>query len=562
MTTCTSCGRAVAPEQAKQRTDRYGITYDLCRICAIAGAPVGDLEGRLARAPELRPYQRYGVRWLADHYAGLLSDVMGLGKTPQALVAIPEGAPVVVFCPSNVMTNWLTETQTWRPELRAREFMGPRRAWLWPEPGELVTTTYERFPEPAPCACKHVVYAHKPVCEVPDCGCQTYAPGGVGLRPPPEGLVVICDEAHKVKNPDAKRTKRLRWCVRNALARGGRAWLLTATPVLNKPTELWEVLDAAGVAAVAFESKADFKGLFALEEAAERKAERWATPTGERQEEIRRRLRWVGLRRLKKDVLADLPPKQVIERPVQLSLEGAAGIRDSLRDLVAWKRAKADAKRGAVSNPWADGLGKDERAARMAHLRDHAKGVALTLATPTEREIEESLREVFESKDSVAFERLSAVRSALAMAKVPGMLALIEEIEEKEEPLVVFSSHLAPVVSAAARPGWARITGDVVPKERGRIVAAFQRGELKGVALTAGAGAEGITLTAAAYMVQVDLPWTPAISEQAQDRIHRFGQQRGVTIYQLRAEGHVVDAMVDDAIKRKLALIEAIEWAA
>jgi hypothetical protein len=91
-----------------------------------------------------------------------------------------------------------------------------------------------------------------------------------------------------------------------------------------------------------------------------------------------------------------------------------------------------------------------------------------------------------------AFEKMSAVREALSRAKIPALLELVESYEEAEEPLVVFSDHLAPVEEVGNRDGWAAITGDTPPAQRAGIVQAFQAGDLKGLALTIAAGGLGL----------------------------------------------------------------------
>ena len=151
-------------------------------------------------------------------------------------------------------------------------------------------------------------------------------------------------------------------------------------------------------------------------------------------------------------------------------------------------------------------------------------------------------------------EDMSYVRSLLATFKITEMHELIEEYEEAELPLIVFSAHKEPVLSAAAREGWAAITGETKPEDRQAIVNAFQSGQLKGVALTVQAGGVGLTLTRAAHMLFVDLDWTPALNAQAEARIKRIGQKAERVHYTTMVVRHPVDERVLQLLEHKTRL--------
>jgi superfamily II DNA or RNA helicase len=143
----------------------------------------------------------------------------------------------------------------------------------------------------------------------------------------------------------------------------------------------------------------------------------------------------------------------------------------------------------------------------------------------------------------------------LAKAKIEAMLQIVEEYEEQEEPLVVFSAHRAPIDLLEGREGWAVITGDTRPEDRTKIEDAFQRGELRGIACTIKAGGVAITLTRASHALFVDLEWTPALNAQAEDRICRIGQSRGVIITILVAD-HPLDIRIAQLLAQKRVYIE------
>lgn len=155
-----------------------------------------------------------------------------------------------------------------------------------------------------------------------------------------------------------------------------------------------------------------------------------------------------------------------------------------------------------------------------------------------------------------SFNDLARIRAALATAKMPAMLELIEELEEQDEPVVVFSAHRAPIDHLAQRKGWAVITGDTSPEERTAIEDRFQAGELRGVGATIKAGGVAITLTRACRAIFVDLDWTPGLNQQAEDRICRIGQKRPVLITVLTAE-HPLDERVSELLEEKVGIIDA-----
>jgi SWI/SNF-related matrix-associated actin-dependent regulator 1 of chromatin subfamily A len=124
-----------------------------------------------------------------------------------------------------------------------------------------------------------------------------------------------------------------------------------------------------------------------------------------------------------------------------------------------------------------------------------------------------------------AFETLSVARAALALGKTKAAFDLIEQYEAQDVPFVVFGHHVTPLRSIAERPGWGLIIGEVPATDRAETVRRFQAGELRGIAVGYAAGGVAITLTRAAHMLHLEMPWTPAELEQAENRICRMGQR-------------------------------------
>jgi SWI/SNF-related matrix-associated actin-dependent regulator of chromatin subfamily A-like protein 1 len=473
-----------------------------------------------SRGMSLYPFQRTGVQWMSTRSGALLSDEMGLGKTIQAITALPASVPVLVVAPAVAKGVWLRELSKWRPQLRVSVLKG-RDSFRWPEPGEVLVTNYDILPEIHAKTCPGTLPAEKCggcLTEINRLGIKVKIPGHrkscnekgnlLEARPCPgchkilklvrPNTVAIVDEAHALKSGKARRTLRFRALSEAIREYEGRVWLLTATPLMNNPSELWNVYAAAGIAQEAFGTWKGFVSLFAGKSLFYGGYE-WGTPEAEVAERIRR----VALRRMRKEVLPELPEKTYRELVVDIDRKALAECDKYLEEIG----------------------GLDQLVALI-------------------------------EKDGIKFETMSKVRSALAMAKTPALMALIPEFEEAGEPLVVFSAHRFAIDLLKKRIGWRVITGDTKSTERTEIEEQFQRGELKGVACTIKAGGVSITLTRANQTIFVDRAFNPAENAQAEDRICRIGQTRGCIITLLIAD-HQLDIRLAELVAQKQKLITA-----
>ena len=492
--------RAVAKLQADGFEVRAADATAAARLAEganAAGSVARDADEHLAlRVRELaerglvpRPYQLDGIRWLRATRAGALLDEMGLGKTMQVLLAMGDRA--VVFCPASVKGVWARECRTWRLDLRPVVLEG-KGALRWPAQGELVIVNYDVVSET----------------DVQEIG------------PAPAGTDLAIDEGHVVKNARTGRAKAVR-AVAVAVEQGqGRRWIVTATPICNRPKELKAVLDAVGAFGTAFTSKAAFARAFGGAINSPK-----AEPTADAGPALAR----VSLRRLKADVAKDLPAKTIVRVPVQLAgkaLELAAKIEAKLRPVVEDAEAQAATESRA--------LGEDDaaRAARRAAALERALGEAENIG------------------------EMSAFRRAVDGAMLPTVLEMVEAAEEAGQALVVASCFRDVCDALAKRDGWSCIVGGVRNDLRTDLVDAFQRGEGRGVALTLRAGGVGITLTRASVMIMTSRDWNPAITDQCEDRLHRIGQVQPVTIYHLHG-GTWIEDRVDELCAHKRRMIAA-----
>lgn len=423
--------------------------------------------------------------------------VHNCGKTIQALCAAPEGAPVIVVCPSVAKGVWLREAHKWRPDLTPVVLSG-RASFRWPRAGEMIVANYDILStDRAHCTrCEGSGTVTTTTGKTKGCDC-------VVLLDPPLGCVLIADEAHAIKNTKAARTQKFRAITKRIRAAHGRVWLITATPILNRPMELWALLSTISRAKQAFGSWQAFVATFGGKEG------RYGVEFDAKKINVARvtaRLQEVMLRRMKTDVLKELPAKTIEILDVELDTTALRNLDAVVRELAA-------------------------------------QGIDLHKALRAAR-----------TNQGTELKEIARARAILAMGKVAAALDLVGEIEEAGEPLVVFSAHRGPVDILGAREGWAAITGDTTPAERTQIEEAFQAGKLRGVAGTIAAAGVAITLTRAAAALFIDPAWTPALNAQAEDRIYRIGQARPVTVTYLRV-AHAVDEAVFACLDIKRAII-------
>lgn len=453
---------------------------------------IGEARGRIgiveealkARGLALYGFQKTGVEWMAPRSCALLGDEPGLGKTIQALISLPVKAPVIVVCPAVVKGSWANEIRKWRPDLVPLIMKG-KGSFRWPLAGEVVITNYDILP--------------KDLSNIKT-GAEDFFTGSTDCIP---GTVIIGDESHALKSPKTLRTQRFSAICKAVWKRGGKAWGLTGTPLLNRPQELWNILHVFGLAEEAFGGFVGFMIAFGGYK------DGYGISWGKPKPHVVTLLRKVMLARRREEVLPDLPVKTWQTQLVEIDQKTKDICSEALS---AAEEAGVDLD-GAIS---------------AASGRSVMPG----------------------------FESMSRVRAALATSKIPALIDLVVVHEEEGDPIVVFSDHRAPVDTLATRPGWASITGDVDPAERSRLVDEFQAGLLKGLAVTIPAGGIGITLTRAHQAIFVDMNWTPALNKQAEDRLCRIGQTRGVIITRLVAD-HVLDDRMTELLAEKQAIIEA-----
>jgi SNF2 family DNA or RNA helicase len=322
------------------------------------------------------------------------------------------------------------------------------------------------------------------------------AHGAALARRRPRALVI--DEAHYCKNPHAKRTHAVRRLAESIPADGLKL-ALTGTPVLNHPEELIPQLRIIG-RLNDFGSGARFAREFEGQSSEERL--HW---------HLRRR---GFVRRLKSEVLPQLPPKRQVVVPIALTNESEYRLAET--DVIAWLRsqpldlAQLDARIAATL-----------RAERLAQL--------------------------------TALQRLAA------NGKLAGAMTWIADFLASGEPLVVFARHVEVQRAVIRRfPGALHLLGEDSLPHREQSISAFQASDGPPLIVCATrAAAQGITLTRASNVCFLELEWTPAMHDQAEDRCHRIGQRDAVTAWYLLA-AETIDETMAALIQRKREIVAAV----
>ena len=433
---------------------------------------------------ELRDYQAEGYRWLARlaHWGAgaCLADDMGLGKTVQALALIlsraPQG-PTLVLAPMSVCGNWIDEAQRFAPTLRPQRFgPGDRAAQLKAAgPFDLIVCSYGLLQTEG-----------ERLAEV------TWE-------------TVVADEAQAFKNALTKRSQAI------MRLNGGFRMIATGTPIENRLGELWNLFRFIN------------PGLLGSQE---RFNQRFANPIELdkdplARQRLRQLLRPFILRRLKSEVLSELPPRTEITLRLELS-EGEQALYEALRQQAIERLDLA-----ATANP---GQARFQLLAEIMRLRRVC-----------------------------CHPRLALPDSTLPSAKLDAFSDIVDELLDNRHKALVFSQfvdHLSILRAHLDTRGirYQYLDGSTSEAQRRAAVAAFQAGEGELFLISLRAGGFGLNLTAADYVIHMDPWWNPAVEDQASDRAHRIGQERPVTIYRLVAKGTIEERILTlHAAKRDLA---------
>jgi superfamily II DNA or RNA helicase len=388
------------------------------------------------------PYQLDGIRALLRRPRLLLADDMGLGKTVQAIAAlrvlIRTGAleHALVVVPAGLVGQWYRALREWAPELRVSVVQGGDRAWRWRAEAHVYVVSFETLRA--------------------DDGDHPSA--GPRLR---RWGAVVLDEAQKIKNRDIDVARTCRRLPRE------RSWALTGTPLENSVDDLRSICE------------------FLL--GPDASPRQLADPSRLRQVHAR-----LQLRRRKRDVLTELPPKRVIEVPLQLGARQRASYDTAERDGVVW-------------------------------LRQLGRAVTITHVLELITRLKQICNFCPVSGDSAKFDDLN---ERLRVVHSEGNRALVfTQYTDAQFGVAALARRLAdlrPVV----------YTGALNAEDRNAAIVRFEGADPPSpLILSLRAGGVGLNLQAASYVFHYDRWWNPAVELQAEDRSHRMGQSQPVTVY-------------------------------
>jgi superfamily II DNA or RNA helicase len=450
--------------------------------------PLDDLE------PVLRPYQKQGVAWLCflrdNGFGGILADEMGLGKTLQTLAFLrhlrrqePGGPPMLVICPTSLVFNWVAESRKFTPSLKVLALHGPERhAALAQIPqSDLVVTSYALIRRDA----------------------ERYREL--------EFDTVVLDEAQHIKNRQTQNAQ----AVKSVRAR--QRLVLTGTPLENSVLDLWSIFDflMPGYLGTA----QDFRERYELPLTREKDAPAQAR--------LARRLRPFLLRRLKKEVAADLPAKLEQVSFCELTPDQRGAYQQVI-----------EASRKEILDAAADASGQ-------ARSRMMVLSALLRL-----RQVCCDLRLL----------KLEGVDPANASGKLEAFDELLEEVLDGGHRALVFSQFvtmLALLKERLTAQGLEFCYLDGSTQDRAAVVDRFQNnGGIPIFLISLKAGGTGLNLTGADTVIHFDPWWNPAVEDQATDRAHRIGQTRIVTSYKLITRDTVEEKILT-LQNRKRQIIQA-----
>ncbi len=457
---------------------------------------------------QLRPYQERGLGWLAFLHrfdqGACLADDMGLGKTIQLLAFLQNlknedelKRPVLLIAPTSVLTNWKREAGVFTPSLKVLEHYGPRRASTDAalkkalNSIDLVLTSYG------------LIQRDIELLEVIDW----------------QGVVI--DEAQAIKNSNAKQSQAARDITRPIKNHRFRI-ALTGTPVENRVSELWALMDFLNPRVLGQE---DF-----FRQRYQMPIERYGDMSSLK--DLKARVSPFILRRLKTDkaIISDLPEK--------IELSEWVGLSDEQKSL--YSKTVDDTLDAIATSP------KGQRQGKVLGLLTRLKQIC---NHPSLALKEKYIQDGFIDRS----------------AKLQRLEEILEEVMQAGDRALLFTqfAEWGHLLQSYFQKKWRLevpfLYGSTSKKDRQEMVDRFQE-DPRGpqiFLLSLKAGGLGLNLTRASHVFHIDRWWNPAVENQATDRAYRIGQQKRVIVHKFITSGSV-EEKIDQMIKEKSKLAEEI----
>ena len=474
------------------------------RLDAIATKETSDLTVPFLNGHKLREFQKIGIEFIeAANGRVLLADQMGLGKTWQALgYSERNNLRTVIICPAHLKRNWAREIFALtgkQPEV-LRGAIPDKEAF-----------TSMLINKPQYTIINYDIIGRKVMTEEE----KSIDEEGVTHVVPPKARwlwaellntckpdLIIVDEAHYIKNSQSQRSH----AIRNINATS--VLHLTGTPILNRPRELWALLNH--IVPGMFPSEDRFVSQYT-----------WDGKRARNVDELREILKGIMLRRLKKDVVADLPPINRINRIHELS---------------------------------------DKAKATYQRILEGVYTVIDSYGNEINKNITSILVEIGKLKQVCSYDKVDHVAD-LAVELFDTETNGEDDAKGGAKKVLIFSQYKKTVRDIAARLGGEAIywTGDTPMDERSRLEKAFQEDDrVHFLVVSLMTGQTGLNLTAAGHVIFADLWWTPAAHAQAEERAYgRLNDMHGADSYYIIAEG-TIEEWIQQMLAAKLAVINQI----
>lgn len=443
---------------------------------------IHDTEGREYEIPsslngELRDYQKKGYRWMSalfdNGFAALLADEMGLGKTVQVITFILSHADLgrtLIVCPASLVYNWQSEIQRFAPGLRSVMVVGnaAERQEILKNTGEndVIVTSYDLL--------KRDIEEYREM----------------------RFAIEIIDEAQFIKNAATQASRAVK------MIRSGFRIALTGTPIENRLSELWSIFDYL---------MPGFLYRYSVFRA------EYETPVvkyqdTEKAEKLRKMIAPFVLRRLKQNVLQDLPEK--LEDVYYAPLEGEQ---------------------------------KELYEARVQTLR-------ISLGRQSDQEFRQNRIQILAELTRL---RQICCSPALVYDNYRGnsgkedlCIDLLRSSIDEGHKILLFSQFTSMLDLLIGRLKQEKIpyhllTGSTPKQERARLVESFASDDVPVFCISTRAGGTGLNLTAADIVIHYDPWWNTAVENQATDRTHRIGQTNIVTVCRLITKDTVEERIIE-----------------
>ena len=421
----------------------------------------------------LLPFQTVGVEFLDNNNgSALIADEMGLGKTVQALAWLrkhPENRPTLVVCPASLKLNWRNEAEKW---LSSEDEIF------------VVNKTYESD--------RNIYIINYDILkkwnkQLVDSNFNT----------------IIFDESHYLKNGKAQRTKFAEKLAKNI----PNKILLTGTPILNRPNELWKQLSIinSDLFPNFFKYGIRYCGAYKNDFG-------WDFSGATNKEELNEKLKSIMVRRTKSQVLTELPDK----RRSSISFD-------------------IDEKYPFETNEY--------RIAEYDFPKYYRENIK---------------NEVLSNGEELV--RIEILKQLATKYKMDNVITWIKEFLKTDEKIVLFAHHkdVINTISEKFPDISVKLTGSTKMEDRQKAVDEFQNNpDIKIFIGNIKSASVGITLTSSSCVAFIELPWTPGDLVQAEDRVHRIGQKNAVNVYYLVAND-TVEEDIAYILQKKAKVIDQI----